>query len=53
MDQELWQIHFPEAMFIIDLYHARQHVSELCKTLFARNEKKIETSAHSLVDGLR
>jgi hypothetical protein len=35
------QMHFPEATLIIDLYHARQHVSELCKTLFARNEKKI------------
>ena len=39
--KNLAQMHFPEAMFIIDLYHARQHVSELCKTLFARNEKKI------------
>jgi hypothetical protein len=37
----LLQMHFPEATFIIDLYHARQHVSELCKTLFAGNEKKI------------
>jgi hypothetical protein len=45
-DSALWiknlaQTHFPEAMFIIDLYHARQHVSELCKSLFAGNEKKI------------
>jgi hypothetical protein len=39
--KNLSQMHFPEATFIIDLYHARQHVSELCKTLFARNEKKI------------
>jgi hypothetical protein len=37
----LVQMHFSEATFIIDLYHARQHVSELCKTLLARNEKKI------------
>jgi Uncharacterised protein family (UPF0236) len=36
------QIHFPEAIFIIDLYHARQHISALCKILFARNDKKIE-----------
>jgi hypothetical protein len=39
--KNLAQMHFPEAAFIIDLYHARQHVSGLCKTLFARNEKKI------------
>lgn len=39
--KNLAQMHFPEATFIIDLYHARQHVSELCKCLFARNEKKI------------
>ncbi len=39
--KNLAQMHFPEATLIIDLYHARQHVSELCKTLFIRNEKKI------------
>jgi hypothetical protein len=39
--KNLAQMHFPEATFIIDLYHARQHVSELCKILFAMNEKKI------------
>jgi Uncharacterised protein family (UPF0236) len=39
--KNLAQMHFPEAKLIIDLYHARQHVSELCKTLFAGNEKKI------------
>lgn len=39
--KNLSQMHFPEATFIIDLYHARQHVSELCKTLFTMNEKKI------------
>lgn len=40
-NKSLAQMHFSEATFIIDLYHARQHVSELCKILFARNEKKI------------
>jgi hypothetical protein len=40
--KNLAQMHFPEATFIIDLYHARQHISELCRNLFARNEKKIE-----------
>ena len=39
--KNLVQMHFPEATFIIDLYHARQHVSELCKILFVGNEKKI------------
>jgi hypothetical protein len=39
--KNLAQMHFPEATLIIDLYHARQHVSELCKTLFVRNEKKV------------
>jgi len=39
--KNLSQMHFPEATFIIDLYHARQHISELCKTLFAMNDKKI------------
>ena len=40
--KNLAQMHFPEAKLIIDLYHARQHVSELCKTLFVGNEKKIK-----------
>ena len=39
--KNLAQMHFSEATLIIDLYHARQHVSELCKTLFAKDEKKI------------
>jgi hypothetical protein len=39
--KSLVQMHFPEAKLIIDLYHARQHVSELCKTLFVGNEKNI------------
>lgn len=39
--KNLAQMHFPEATLIIDLYHTRQHVSELCKILFANNEKKI------------
>jgi hypothetical protein len=39
--KNLAQMHFPEATLIIDLYHARQHISELCKVLFATDEKKI------------
>lgn len=40
--KSLAEMHFPEATYIIDLYHARQHVSELSKILFAKNEKKIK-----------
>ena len=43
--KNLAQMHFPEATFIIDLYHARQHVSELCKILLTSNEKGLDTSA--------
>jgi hypothetical protein len=39
--KNLAQMHFPQATLIVDLYHARQHVSELCKVLFAGDEKKI------------
>ena len=39
--KNLAQMHFPEATLIVDLYHARQHVSELCKDLFSGDEKKI------------
>ena len=35
------EMHFPEATLIIDLYHGREHVSELCKILFGPNEKQI------------
>lgn len=34
-------MHFHEATQIIDLYHARQHVSDLCKVLFISNEQKV------------
>jgi hypothetical protein len=37
----LAQMHFPEAIQIIDLYHAKEHVSDLCKLLFGGNEKKV------------
>lgn len=35
------EMHFPEATSIIDLYHAREHVSNLCKILRGPNEKQI------------
>jgi len=40
--KNLAQMHFPYALVIVDLYHARQHVSDLCKVLFAGSEKKVE-----------
>jgi hypothetical protein len=35
------EMHFPEATLIIDLYHAREHISVLCKLLLGSNEKQI------------
>jgi len=36
------EMHFPGATQIVDLYHAREHVSNLCKLLFAPNDKQVE-----------
>ena len=33
--------HFPDAIQIVDLYHAREHVSWLCKHLFGENAKEL------------
>ena len=33
--KNLAELHFPEAIQIVDLYHTREHVSDLCKILFA------------------
>jgi hypothetical protein len=33
--------HWPEALRIIDLYHAREHVADLCRDLFAGREAQI------------
>jgi hypothetical protein len=33
--KNLTELHFPEAIQIVDLYHTREHVSDLCKILFA------------------
>jgi len=40
--KNLADMHFPHAVAIIDLYHAREHVSALCRTLFGSQEKKRE-----------
>jgi len=34
-------LHFPQATVIIDLYHAREHVAELCKSLFTDEQQVI------------
>ncbi len=34
------EYHFTGATHIVDLYHARQHVSDLCKLLFGSDEKQ-------------
>jgi hypothetical protein len=40
--KNLAEMHFPQALMIIDLYHAREHISGLCRALFGSNEKKME-----------
>lgn len=35
------QLHFSNAIHIIDLYHAREHLVELCKLLFGRDIRKL------------
>lgn len=39
--KNLAEMHFPQALSIIDLYHARQHISTLCRNLFGP-EKRME-----------
>lgn len=37
----LVETHFPDAIQIIDLYHTREHVSDLSKLLFGSKEKEV------------
>lgn len=39
--KNLADTHFPGATHIIDLYHAKEHVSNLCKLLFGNDERRI------------
>jgi hypothetical protein len=39
--RQLVEMYFPMATQIVDLYHAREHVSNLCKLIFAADENKI------------
>lgn len=45
--RRLAEIHFPDATQIVDLYHAREHVSNLCKLLFTPSDTQIQD--HRLV----
>jgi hypothetical protein len=38
--KNLAEMHFPQAIQIVDLYHAKEHVSNLCKILF-KDEKRL------------
>lgn len=40
--RNLVEMHFPEATLIIDLYHAREHVSDLCKLLWPYDKELME-----------
>lgn len=39
--QNLVQTHFPGAIHLIDLYHAREHLVDLCKLLFDRDLRRL------------
>ena len=39
--KQLQVMHFPQATYITDLYHAREHVAELCHTLFCGRDNLI------------
>jgi hypothetical protein len=53
--KNLAEMHFPQALPIIDLYHARQHIATLCRFLFG-SEKRMERRRQrwwALLDGGR
>lgn len=39
--RNLCELRFPHALQIVDLYHAKEHVANLCKLIFGCNEKKL------------
>jgi len=40
--RNLAELHFPGAILIVDLYHAREHLSDLCKLLWAQEPEKLD-----------
>jgi hypothetical protein len=48
----IWNIadqHFPGAIQILDLYHAREHIWELAASLFPNNEKQRKRWAKEVI----
>jgi len=41
VDQGLCELRFPHALQIVDLYHAKEHIANLCKLLFGNHDKKV------------
>jgi hypothetical protein len=39
--KQLQVMHFPQATYITDLYHAREHVADLCQDLFCGQDNQI------------
>jgi hypothetical protein len=39
--KNLQVMHFPEALYIVDLYHAREHVAELCQRLWPGQTQQV------------
>lgn len=37
----LAQMHFPDAVFILDLYHAREHLATFCKGVFCEDQRHV------------
>ena len=46
------QTHFGYAQFIIDYYHASEHIGQLCRALFDRNPKHIDSYRERWTDYL-
>jgi hypothetical protein len=40
--KNLAALHFPQAQFILDYYHATEHVGDLCRALFDRDLRQVE-----------
>ena len=50
-NRSIAETHFPRAVHIIDLYHAREHLHELCKLLgFADIQKALPSNWFTLLD---
>jgi len=46
------QTHFGMAQFIIDFYHASEHIGTLCQTLFDRDAKRVQNYRDRWTDSL-